>query len=269
MRVIYLGNRVDFSTGYRTDISKWNNQKQKVRNGCFNKLKQSSSDINTDLLKYQTQIQDFFKLYETQNLIPTPKILRNDFNSINKPSLKKEVNQKKLIDTFDKFTKECGTQNDWTISTFEKFKSIRNHLINFNSQLTFKDFDIDGLNKYVLYLRDKKEMRNSTIGKQVSFLKWFLRWANQKGYNDYKDFETFKPKLKTTPKKVIFLTIEELEKLSKYEIPEQKQYLERVRDVFLFCCYSSIRYSDVYNLKRSNIKEDHIEIVTNVKTIKS
>ena len=41
-----------------------------------------------------------------------------------------------------------------------------------------------------------------------------------------------------------------------------------MRDVFLFCCYSSLRYSDVFNLKHSNIKKDHIEITT-VKTADS
>lgn len=38
-----------------------------------------------------------------------------------------------------------------------------------------------------------------------------------------------------------------------------------VRDIFLFCCYTSLRYSDVYNLCHSNIKGSYIEIVT-VKT---
>ena len=84
-------------------------------------------------------------------------------------------------------------------------------------------------------------------------------------FNEYKQFESFKPKLKKVPKKVIFLTTEELKQLREFKIPESKQYLDRVRDIFLFCCYSSLRYSDVYNLKRSNIKKEHIEITT-VKT---
>ena len=67
---------------------------------------------------------------------------------------------------------------------------------------------------------------------------------------------------------MIFLTWEELNRLKDYKIPQTKQYLERVRDVFLFCCFSGLRYSDVYNLKRSDIKPDHIEVTT-VKTADS
>ena len=52
MRVIYNGKRVEFTTGYRIDESKWDSTKQRVRSGCTNKLKQSASEINTDLLRY-------------------------------------------------------------------------------------------------------------------------------------------------------------------------------------------------------------------------
>ena len=109
---------------------------------------------------------------------------------------------------------------------------------------------------------------NSTIGKQMGFLKWFLRWSFKKDYHQNIAYDTFKPKLKTTPKKVIFLTWEELNRLKDYQIPKDKQYLERVRDVFLFCCFTSLRYSDVRNLKRSDVKSDHIEVTT-VKTADS
>lgn len=69
--------------------------------------------------------------------------------------------------------------------------------------------------------------------------------------------------MKNTQKKVIFLTFEELNKIPSLSIPISKQYLERVRDVFLFLCFSSLRYSDVSNLKRSDIKDDHIEVYYN------
>lgn len=269
MRVVFASNRIDFSTGYRIDVSKWDNEKQKVKNGCTNKLKQSASDINSSLLKYHAQIQDIFKVFETKNIIPTPDILKEEFKNIStSKDSKSKKNDKTFLNVFDKFTLECGRQNNWTESTFEKFESVRNHLISFNNKLSFELFNEKGLNDYIIFLRDIKKMRNSTIAKQLGFLKWFLRWSNHKGHNNITEFEAFKPKLKNTPKKVIFLTTEELKQLQDYKIPEAKQYLNRVRDVFLFCCYSSLRYSDVYNLKRSNIKKDHIEITT-VKTADS
>ena len=43
-------------------------------------------------------------------------------------------------------------------------------------------------------------MRNSTIGKQLSFLKWFLCWSFKQGKHSNNAYDTFKPKLKDTQK---------------------------------------------------------------------
>lgn len=272
MRVIYGGNRIEFSTGYRIDESKWDADKQRIKNGCTNKLKQSSSEINGDLLKYYTNIHDIFKEFEVKDISPTPEQLKTAFAKRNKAHNSEETESEKsaatFMNVFDEFLKECGKQNNWTDSTYEKFAAVKTHLTNFNSNLTFEVLDESGLTEYVEYLRDKKNLRNSTIGKQIGFLKWFLRWAFKKGHHNNNAFESFKPKLKTTQKKVIFLTWDELNKLRDYKIPETKQYLERVRDVFLFTCFTGLRYSDVYNLKTSDIKDNHIEITT-VKTADS
>jgi integrase len=272
MRVVYGGQRIDFSTGYRIDVSKWDDEKQRVKNGCTNKLKQSASEINTDLLTYYADIQSVFKEFEVQDVIPSPEQLKEAFSNKYKqpePEVKKEKVAKIVFNAaFDEFVKDCGMQNNWTDSTFEKFAAVKNHLQGFDADLTFEALDEVKLSEYVNYLCHIKKLRNSTIGKQMGFLKWFLRWSIKKGYNENRTFETFKPKLKNTQKKVIFLTWKELTQLREYAIPDTKKYLERVRDVFLFCCFTGLRYSDVYNLKRSDVKDDHIEITT-IKTADS
>ena len=267
MRVIYGGSRIDFSTGYRIDASKWDTDKQRVKNGCTNKLKQTASEINADLLMYYTDIQNIFKEYEVQGISPTFEQLKEAFtnrhsNTEQEAEIMEERPRVLFNAAFNEFVRECGNQNSWTHSTFEKFAAVKKHLESFNPKITFEYFDEVGLNEYVSYLRDTKNLRNSTIGKQLGFLKWFLRWSVKKGYNNNTAFDLFKPKLKNAPKKVIFLTWKELTQLRELAIPETKKYLERVRDVFLFCCFTGLRHSDVYNLKRSDIKENHIEVTT-------
>jgi integrase len=53
-----------------------------------------------------------------------------------------------------------------------------------------------------------------------------------------------------------------------YEIPEELKHLEKVRDVFCFCCFTSLRYSDVANMKRSDVFDNYISITT-IKTADS
>ena len=268
MRVNFASKRIEFTTGYRIDAAKWDTDKQRVRNGCTNKLKQSASEINASLLGYYTEVQEIFKKFEVEEIMPTPEQIKEAFNALHRPI--EEVKPRKstpnaFYKVFDEFVRDCGRQNDWTDSTYEKFAAVKNHLMNFRDGLTFDFFDEKGLNDYVTYLRDVKEMRNSTIGKQLSFLKWFLRWAFKKGLHQNNAYDSYKPKLKSTQKKIIFLTWEELNKLREFEIPATKQALDRVRDVFLFQCFTGLRYSDVFNLRRSDIKGDHIEVTT-VKT---
>ena len=272
MRVIYTGNRIDFSTGYRIDIAKWDTEKQRVKNGCSNKLKQTASEINADLLRYYTEMQNIFKEFEVQNIIPLPEQLKAVFKAKLLSATEEEIEQDNsavnFFTAFDEFTLEYGKKYNWTYSTFQKFATVKKHLTRFNTESKFEFFDEDGLNDYVCFLRDIKALRNNTISKQVAFLRRFLRWSFKKGYYKDNSYDSFKPKFKTVQKKVIFLTWNELNQLRNYQIPQTNQYLERVRDVFLFCCFTGLRYSDVFNLKRSDIKDNHIEVTT-IKTADS
>ena len=264
IRLTYSGNRIELSTGLRIDRDKWDTKEKKVKKNCTNKLKQSASDINAKLSGYEFDLQNVFKKFEIEERIPTNEEVKHLFNQIysdNKTNSKK----KGFFEYLDEFILENGKQKNWTDKTYSKFETVKNHLKNFNSKSTFSYFDDRGLTSYVEFLRERREMRNSTIDNQVSFLKWFLKWAYSKGYNNNLAYQTFKPKLKTTQKKIIFLTPEELKKIKEFNIPQTKKYLERVRDVFLFSCYSGIRYSDAFNLKKTDIKDAYFEITT-VKT---
>lgn len=265
MRVVYSSKRIDFTTGYRIDVAKWDSDRQRVKNSCTNKLKQSASDINRALDAYSSDIQTIFKEYEIHDIMPTPKQLKDNFNK----KLKKDnidINPKNnLISIFEEYIIESTP--DWAESTKKKFTTTKNHLKNFDKDLTFGSLNLDILSNFVNYLHNAG-LRNNTIRKQIVQLKCFLRWYVRKGYSNDNSFEVFKPNLKTTPKKVVFLSWEELIQLRKCDIPETKSYLDRVRDVFLFQCFTGLRYSDVYNLRKSDIKGNQIEITT-IKTADS
>lgn len=267
MRVIYSGKRIEFTTGYRIDVAKWDGDKQRVKLGCMNKLKQSASEINTNLLRYYTDIQNIFKEYEVKDIMPSPAQLKESFNALYSYT-EKQADAPicyKPLEVFVEFIKECGAQSGWSHATYEKFAAVKTHLERFDSELTFESLDEPKLTQYVKFLEKQEDLRNSSIMKNIAYLKWFLRWCSRKGYCTNNAYADFNPKLKSTKKKVIFLTMEELNKLREYNIPPTKQYLERVRDVLLFCCFSGLRHSDVHNLRKSDIKTNHIEVTT-VKT---
>ena len=230
MRVNFASQRIEFTTGYRIDVAKWDADKQRVKNGCTNKLKQSASEINAALLGYYTEIQEIFKRFEVAEVMPSPADVKSAFNArhrsddvqVERTSDKPDPSNN-FYKAFDDFVRVCGRQNDWTHATYEKFAAVKNHLRAFRADLSFSFFSEAGLTEYVRYLREEREMRNSTIGKQLSFLKWFLRWSFSQGMHRNNAYDTFRPKLKDTQKKIIFLTWEELTRLREIEIPPAKQ----------------------------------------------
>ncbi|WP_436414072.1 site-specific integrase [Petrimonas sp.] len=269
MRVVYNNQRVEFTTGYRIDVSKWDADKQRVKNGCTNKLKQSASEINADLLAYFAEIQKIFKEFEVKEEMPTTAELREAFNLAIKKDVAIEdtVQEEKVLSfwkVFNEFVSENSKRNNWAKGTLQKFSALKKHIERWKPEPTMDDFSEKGLSAFADTLH-KQDLKNSTIDKQIGLLKWVLRWSASKNLTVDNAFMDFKPKLKTAQKTVVFLDAQELKQLTDFEIPEDKKYLEKVRDVFLFCCYTSLRYSDVYNLCHSHIKGSYIDIVT-VKT---
>jgi integrase len=89
-------------------------------------------------------------------------------------------------------------------------------------------------------------------------LKWFLNWATKLGYNKNLAYKAFQ--VHNQESKIIILTADELFHL--YNLKIEQDYLLQVRDVFCFCCFTSLRYSDVKNLKKTDIADGFINITT-------
>ena len=264
-RIKWQGNIVAFNIGYRVDIDKWSEESQRCKaNTTHGKKKVPANVINRKLQQFEQACEDTIKYFEVQNVVPTKEQFQATFNA-DLGREKKVILEKNFFQYYDDFMEEEGAFNQWTEATKTKLKVIKNHLFNFDPELAFEKLTEEKLVEYLNYLQQELKLKNSTILKHISFVKWFLRWSCRKGYNTNTFFDVFKPKLKNTQKKVIFLTPTEFKQFREYQIPEQKKYLERVRDVFLFQCFTGLRYSDVENLKKSDIRDNFIEVTT-VKT---
>ena len=264
MRVSYNSDRLDILTGYSIDDDKWDADAQRVKKGYYSKTGESYSDINSQLNKSAYEMDQAFKEFEVIDRLPTKAELLNAYNRRirgNKVPIKSKK-ESSFWKAFEQFKSTESVKNSWQYSTIQKFDALANHIKAYNSQPRFDDFDSNGITKFIVVLKDVEDLTNTTILKQLGYLKWFLRWAAVNHFHSVMDFESYKPHLVTSTKKVIFLTIDEIKNLMSAEIPPQKQYLNRVRDIFVFCCFTGLRYSDVLNLKRSDIHDGIIDITT-------
>ena len=300
-RVSFNGQRIDLSTGCQLSSPLyWDDEKELVKPGYTGPKGESDLTINDELRKAKDQMDMVFKYFEINEKIPTPsevtKMYKERMSGIMpkrpEPEPKKREMKPKVFsfwDCFVQFCTEAGEKNSWTSATLEKMDALKVDLKAFRKDISFSSLTESALTEFVVYLRDTKKLRtprkkkgdrknydneditglrNSTIEKKLGYLRWFLNWATEKGYNTNKAYKEFRPTLKRTQKKVIYLTKEELGKVRAVELSGDNAYLDPVRDVFLFCCFSGLRHSDANNLRRSDIKGDHIEVTT-VKTADS
>lgn len=285
------GVRLLTSSGHKICPAKWDANRQLVRKGATNASGVVWSAINSALNKIRDHYLELEGDCIAQGVHITVADLKADFARTfgrynRNPSDETDSGDNYTIfDYIDIFIKEMGESNGWTASTCQKFSALKNHLSAFNETLSFEDLSEDNLSKFIVFLREDLNMRNSTIAKQVAFLKWFLRWATTKGVNSNRAFESFAPKFKTAPKKVVFLEWDELMRVFRFEVPDNgvevrlrdcngKTYVKvvhdaaaiaKTRDIFCFCCFTSLRYSDAQNLKKTDIQNGAITITT-VKT---
>lgn len=175
MRLTFNSTRINFSTGFRIDASKWDEQKQRVKNGCTNKAMQSAAEINTVLNQYEAELHSIFKKFETLDTMPTKDQVKEAFNRMHLSESAKEEGAAQLeqeekkakrprpSDVMREFISENETINQWTWGTIEKFNAIENHFKDFNARLSLDEYDKAHLAKFVQFLIDKKDMRNSTV----------------------------------------------------------------------------------------------------------
>lgn len=182
----------------------------------------------------------------------------------------------------DQFIQEQRVACQWALSTVKMMQTLKRHIVMFGQAKDLSYFDADGISQFVYYLRSEAHLQEVTVRKNYKNLLWFLNWAVQKRYLELDLKRLNKQKFKIVQKPVIFLKREELLKLYHYSVPatgthvhlvdmDGKEYdkvvqesaaLERAKDLFCFCAFTSLRYSDMAKLCRTDIDHDYIYVTT-------
>ena len=261
--IVTKGVRLMTSTGYKVSSGSWNKDLQRVKRGVVNAKGMPANIINAGIDAIRAQ---FGRLDDVERSFTIDELRKELFSCINRrqKKTKEDTEDITVSDTIKRFIVDAGQRNGWTRATVQKFNTLSSHLNTFSPGLKLKDLNRDCISDLVLYYTNKG-LTNSTIAKQIKQLKWFLRWAEDHDYVLAPDWKKFSAKLKQPEKTIIFLDWDELMLVYNCEVPESKQYLSRVRDVFCFCCFTSLRYSDVANLRRSDVYPEYIRVTT-VKT---
>ena len=206
--------------------------------------------INSTLDEMEAFIDDYFNSCALRNAEPNLIELKERFSKKYIKSNKSASEE--FFYLFTQYIETTSKTRQWGNSMKGYFSRLVEKLKSYKPNLKFSDLSEQFMNGFVEELA--KTMYNDTIDKYLSYLKQFVKWADNRNYGVNKEFFSYSPKLPKKEKQVRFLTIEELNAVRNCPLQEGG-YLDRVRDFFVFQCCTGLRYSDIKQLKPSSIVE--------------
>lgn len=260
---------VAFPTGLHADPLKWNAETQRPVRGSthiIGRERNPSRLINERIDAILGAIEEAFSEYALAGVMPTSEDMRDLVNEkIGSVSpfqdTQESVIDKSLKEIFDEFLTEGAKERDWTSVVHYKYEQIWKQLMGCDSNVSLDTLDkakmIELKEWYV-----RNNYRNRTITKQFKVLRSFLRWMKANGYPVQDSAIDYKLHLTVTKKNVTYLTFKELKQFYKHQFAPNHKYLERARDMFCFMCFTSLRYSDLAQLKKAHVTSKGIDLYT-------
>ena len=262
IRVSWAGQRVEMLTGHQVPPDYWLAAEQRAK-PAYRHGKETGATINKELATITAHIDQHFAKCQVEQHTPTAGEMQTLLKGYFGKTAAADPNTPTFFGCFALFVEQMGMQNQWSDTTRRRVLNLRNHLQSFAPELEFSNLDADGLQLFMQYLFNKG-LRNTTVEKDMSILRWFMRWAVLHKYTEETTARDYRPRLKGTDgsnKEIIYLEWEELMELYNFDFSTHPTY-RNVRDVFCFCCFTGLRYSDVAKLTFDDIHDNHISVVT-------
>lgn len=261
-RLSYHSYRIELYTGVKAAPEEWDG----VR------IKKRSDPRNQKLSNIEIRVEEIFKKFDVlYSRFPT----REEFREIFSPREdQKEVAALLFTDVINYYIAERSVSKQWEPLTLRKYEKLHNHIAAWNNRLKANDIKDQTLYNLIQYFSTapknpktgavKPAHRNTTIRRTINDYLRILKWAAGKGYYSGTVHDTFEQRYKGTTEKLselVYLEWDELQQLYNYDF-QGNERLAKVRDVFCFCCFTGLRFSDVKKLQKKAVRKDVIIIAT-------
>lgn len=139
--------------------------------------------------------------------------------------------------------------------TLLRYQTALRHLQQYlREKYKIQDIDIRKIDHqfiadYEFFLRTTRKCNNNSAVKYIKNFKKVIKRCLANGWLNKDPFANFKAKIKLIERPC--LSEEQVKALESREFNNER--LNRVRDIFLFSCYTGLAYIDIYQLHRSEI----------------
>lgn len=222
--------RKQFRTGVRCLAKEWDNKRSKVK-GSNKEVQIKNQYIKLAKDKLETYILE----YSLEDEELTVEMLYDLYKGERKTSYT-------LMDAFDfhkgNIEKQIG--KGFSEATLRRYRVIQGQLSEFlikckgKQDIGLCELNLAFLEDFQIFLKTEKDHKPVTYVKTVQRVRKVINYVIKYDWLDSDPFKNFKPeKFKN---EVVFLTKSELDLLERCEFRQER--LQKVKDCFIFCCYT-------------------------------
>ncbi len=255
--ITYGGERKYINTGFAVKEKSFDKKNQRIIN---DKDAQSYNIMIDDITyKYKKRFNELLQkgdIFDLADILNTENKAKTDFLEFIKAQAKLKLNQ------------HGDTVTD---SQQNAYKNLIENLSKFanRKKIPFEKITLDFIRKFDLFLQTEpinngKPLHHNTRKKRHDILRSFVKLAYDEKYITANPYDKFKCKAMETRRD--YLTDGELKLV---ENLKPLKSLELSRDLFLFGCYTGLRFQDIMDLTPKNISYENEKIFLNVREQKT
>ncbi|MCU7551800.1 site-specific integrase [Chitinophagaceae bacterium LB-8] len=246
MRISLEGKRINFPTQIEIEETQWDKDRQKVK---------GSNDLvkayNKQLLILNTNAWNYYNECLRQQM---PLAL----GDIKQALLGENKSEHTILGAIEYqiANLKARVHNDIAPRTVKKYETVKRKVKEFLAEeWKTEDILLSQVNHQFIFeldtfMRVKQGLHNNGVAKNMQQLKRVIRIAMLNEWMEKDPFAKYQCKL-IEPKRV-HLTNEELQHLELLPLPSER--LIKVKDIFVFACYTGLAYADVSKLSKEHIQ---------------
>ncbi len=246
-RVTVNQKRVNISLKRKVHINQWDVTKKRVKGHSA-----IAKQINQYLDQVYTQLFQIYQDLKFQEVLITAELIKANYNGDSEQSKSLlnliEYHGKKISNTLAKGSiRNFGVTESYLIKFLKRTKKT--------TDIYLKELDYKFLCDFESYLSSywpvghPRAMSQNTIMKHIQRLRKMVTLAYHMEWIVKDPFVRWKPTFEKRERE--FLSDNELSNMENFEFDSER--LDRVRDLFIFSCYTGISYVDIMNLTESHI----------------
>jgi site-specific recombinase XerD len=245
MRITVDGKMCDIQIKRSTPIEQWNQAKE-----CAKGKGRAVEELNRYLESIRIKLYQIHRELEENGKMITAERIKNIYSG-------NDESHKTILQLFSEHNAQCRqlVGKDFVPKTVQRYEGTARYLKEFMldkyhiSDIALTEINPAFIHDFEVFLKTEKKCAQNAAITRLKNLKKMIRIALENDWIKKSPFVGFKFRLEETHPE--FLTLEEIQAISSKNMSIER--LAQIRDVFIFCCFTGLAFTDVQQLSEEHL----------------